>query len=347
MPEWASMRPLLSLVLLFLPLHAQDHDLADLVKSLAPKLAERPAGPVAVFKFGGGRGTSSTLGEYLADQVGAQLLSTSKRQIITREQTAELGPPTQSRMAELIQKFHAVAAVTGNYTVLDKEVSVTIFLRDPVTLNAFGGESVTLPRTSAINSMLNAMPGEPEAESRGFVTTRRRSPVFRPEADSSNEVVSKPSLPTLARGTTVAVRLIEAIYSDHARPGQTFRASLDQDLSQDGHLIAPMHADALLEVVSWNGRTLGVTLRSVRSQDGTEIPVSTASLYREAKATKGGRAKSGLRWGAIGAAIGAVAGGAAGAAVGAGAGAGAGSTIDPGQKTVSMASETKLEFTTN
>ncbi len=102
--------PLFALI----PLFAQDRELSELMKTLAPKLVDRPAGPVAVFKLGGGSGTTSTLGAYLADQVGAQLLSSSKRAVITRDQTAELGPPSQSRMADLVQKFNAAVAVTGN-----------------------------------------------------------------------------------------------------------------------------------------------------------------------------------------------------------------------------------------
>jgi hypothetical protein len=343
------MRLFLPLFILAVPLCAQDREISETLKSMTPKLAERPAGPLAVFKFGGGRGTSSTLGDYLGDLVGQQLLSLTKRPVITRDQTSEFGPATQSRMADMVAKFHAAVAVTGNYTVLNRsEISVTVFFRDPETFIAFAGETVKLPRTEAIDAAIGDAPETDvrPAPASAVETSRgdRGFKVFRPDSGSRTIAPAPPSFPVLPRGTNVAVRLIEPVYSDHARPGQRFRASLDQDLTQDGAVIAAAHADSVVEVLSWNGRALGLALRSIRLSDGRDLEVTTAPVYHDAKATKGGRAKSGLKWGAIGAAIGAVAGGAAGAAVGAGAGAGAGSTVDPGKKEVSIASETKLEF---
>ena len=307
--------PLFTLI----PLFAQDRELSELMKTLAPKLVDRPAGPVAVFKLGGGRGTSSTLGSYLADQVGAQLLSSSKRPVITRDQTAELGPPSQSRMADLVQKFNAAVAVTGNYTVQQNEISVTVFFRDPSTFIAFAGDTVKLPRNASIDAML----GDAEAESSAptpragptSVSSRRqprgramdddeeRSPVFRPGSERRAAIDNDPApkavpVPTLASGTELTVRLIEPIYSDYARQGQRFRASLDQDLVQDGKVIASQHADAVIEIVNWNGKSLGLTLRSIRSKEGADILVSSVPIYQDAKVTGKGRAKSGLKWGA-------------------------------------------------
>lgn len=293
------------------------------------EIGRLPAGPVAVFKLGGGRGTTSTLGAYLADQVGSQLLSSSKRQVITRDQTAELGPPSQSRMADLVQKFNAAVAVTGNYTVQQNDISVTVFFRDPFTFIAFAGDTAKLPRTAAIDSML----GDAEAESAAptpragsMSISSRRQPRGRAMDDEEER------------------SLIEPIYSDYARQGRRFRASLDQDLVQDGKVIATQHADAVLEIVNWNGKSLGLVLRSIRSKEGADILVSTVPVYQDAKVTGKGRAKSGLKWGAIGGLIGAVAGGAPGAVIGAGAGGAAGSTVDGGEKVVTLASETKLSF---
>jgi hypothetical protein len=347
-----------------LPLLAVDNELSDTVKKMIPKLDERPSGPVAVFKFGGGRGTSSTIGSYLADQVGTILLSSSKRQVITRDQTAELGPASQSRMGDLVEKYHAAVAVTGNYSVLQNEVSVTVFFRDPSTFIAFAGETVKLPRNAEINELL----GDAEAESsapapRAGPTSRRRtadddedrSPVFRPGSErravlSAEKGSEKPAaaapvpVPSVASGTILNVRLIEPIYSEYAQQGRRFRASLAQDLEQGGVVIATQHADAIVEVVNWNGKSLGVALRSIRSKDGADILVATIPVYHDAKTTGKGRAKGGLKWGAIGAVIGGVAGGAPGAVIGAGAGGAAGSTVDSGDKVVALPSETKLEF---
>lgn len=354
-------------LLTFIPLFAQDAELSGLIKTLVPKLADRPAGPVAVFKFGGGRGTTSTLGDYLADQAGAHLLSSSKRSVITREQTAELGPPSQSRMADLVQKFHATVAVTGNYTVQRNEVSVTVFFRDPETFVAFAGDTVKLPRNSSIDSLLGD--AEPDSSapapragptltssrrssrgSRAMDDDEDRSPVFRPGSERraviENNPAPKPAapVPVIPSGTEVVVRLIEPIYSEYARQGQRIRASLVQDIVQDGKVIAAQHADATVEILNWNGKSLSLSLRSIRSQQGADILLSTVPFYQDAKTSGKERAKSGMKWGAIGAAIGAVAGGAPGAVIGAGAGGAAGSTVDGGPKTVTMASETKLSF---
>lgn len=349
--------------LFFIPLVAQEAELSGLVKTLVPKLSDRPAGPVAVFKFGGGRGTTSHLGEYLADQVGTALLSHSKRSVITREQTAELGPASQSRMADLVQKFKATVAVTGNYTVQRNEVSVTVFFRDPETFIAFAGDTVKLPRNASLDSMLgdtdqdiSAPSAGPTSVSRGFPRRRTldddgddRSPIFRPGSERRPMIENNPapkSIPTpiIAPGTEIHVRLIEPIYSEYARQGQRIRASLDQDIVQDGKTIATQHADATVEIVNWNGKSLSLSLRSVRSKEGADILLSTVPFYQDAKTSGKERTKSGMRWGAIGAAIGAVAGGAPGAVIGAGAGGAAGSTVDGGPKTVTMASETKLSF---
>jgi hypothetical protein len=364
-------RIFLLLFLIYFPLFAQDSELAAALKIMTPKLADRPAGPIAIFKLGGGRGTTSTLGEFLADRITAQLSSLQKRELITREQTKEMGPPTQSRAAELVDKFHVAVIVTGSYTIQDQNISVTIFFRDPATFIAFAGENATFTRTRETDAFTgeietitsSSSSAAPIATRRRGVREEREPVIFRPEsartgssnsaatapreiapASSKVEVPSKPKAPVIAPGTEVTIRLVDPIYSSRATAGQRFRASLDQDLVQEGQVIAGRLSDVWVEILSWNGKTIGLTLRHIRTRDGQEIGIATAPLYRDAKASAGGRAKGGLKWGAVGGAIGAAAGGAVGAAAGAGAGAAAGSTIDHGEKGVTLPSETKLAF---
>jgi len=145
--------------------------------------------------------------------------------------------------------------------VQQNEISVTVFFRDPSTFIAFAGDTVKLPRNASIDAMLGDAEAESSAPRAGptSISSRRqphgrvrdddeeRSPVFRPGSqrraaiDNDGDPKAVP-VPTLASGTELAGRLIEPIYSDYARQGQRFRASLDQDLVQDGKVIATQRA---------------------------------------------------------------------------------------------------------
>jgi hypothetical protein len=154
-------------------------------------------------------------------------------------------------------------------------------------------------------------------------------------------------------GTQVVVRLIDPVNSETDRLGQTYRASIDEDVIVNGQTVIPRGADAVASLIDAQksgkiqGRTeLTLDLRSVtvngRAVNVSTTGVSQASNSRGARSAKviGGTA-------AVGAIIGAIAGGGKGAAIGAGSGAAVGTAaqvMTSGQQ-VKVPAETRLTFT--
>lgn len=158
---------------------------------------------------------------------------------------------------------------------------------------------------------------------------------------------------TLAEGTEITIRLIDAVDSERDRVGDTFRASLDQPMVLDGATLAARGADATVQLVDAeeSGRIRGrtaLTLRLVAVEiDGKMVEINSTSVSQTSGSRGERTAKSAATVGAIGAVIGAIAGGGKGAAIGAaaGAGAGAGAQIFLDPQKVQVPSESLLTFT--
>ena len=157
----------------------------------------------------------------------------------------------------------------------------------------------------------------------------------------------------LRAGTRLVVRMIDAVDSEHASLGQTFRGSMEEPVFLNGQPVIPRGADVMLRLVDAKesgklaGRsTLTLSLQSVLV-NGRMMDVNTQS-FTVASSSRGARtAKMGLGGAGVGAAIGAIAGGGKGAAIGAGAGGAAGVGVEVltrGQR-VRIPSETRLSFT--
>jgi len=158
---------------------------------------------------------------------------------------------------------------------------------------------------------------------------------------------------TVPTGSVLMVRMIDGVDSAENKAGDTFRASLDEDLAVDGVIIIPKGADVTGKLVEVKeaGRLTG---KSELKLELTEIFVNNtdyALVTGEYGVAGEGRGKdTAMKVGggaAIGAVIGAIAGGGKGAAIGAGIGAGAGTAIQVmtrGEQ-VKVPSETLLEFT--
>jgi hypothetical protein len=139
---------------------------------------------------------------------------------------------------------------------------------------------------------------------------------------------------TAPEGTPIRIRTISTVSTKADRAGETFRASLEAPIVVDGTVLAPRGANVTLMVADSNkgGRIKGrahIALRvvDVTTAGGELKPVTTNTIFHEARGTKKKDAmKVGIGSG-VGAAIGALAGGGAGAAIGAGAGAGAGGAV--------------------
>lgn len=180
-------------------------------------------------------------------------------------------------------------------------------------------------------------------------------PPYSPSTSASTpapESYPGPAGITIPADTRLTIRMIDAVNSDTARLGQTFRASVDEPVYVNGQQVIPRGADVITKLVASQqsgkieGRaalTLALSSVTVNGQpvDVTSTDVKTESSSRGARSggVIGGTA-------ALGAIIGAIAGGGKGAAIGAGSGAAVGTGVQvltSGQK-VRIPSETRLTF---
>ncbi len=156
----------------------------------------------------------------------------------------------------------------------------------------------------------------------------------------------------LPAGTSVVVRLIDAIDSQRDQVGQVFRASLDQPLAINTAVVASRGSDAVVELVdadphgSFVGRSeLTVTLKSVTIRNHI-YPVEARTVAKSGP-SQGRRTATMMGAGSgIGAIAGAIAGGGRGAAIGAGSGAAGGALANMILRgpQVRIPSETRLQF---
>ncbi|MFZ0797681.1 MAG: hypothetical protein WCA13_13165 [Terriglobales bacterium] len=153
-------------------------------------------------------------------------------------------------------------------------------------------------------------------------------------------------------GTTLTVRLGNAVGSKLSAPGDSFSATLASDLTVDGNTVIPRGASARGTVVDAKplGRFKGGALLEVRltsiTVNGTEQKIETSAVERTEKGK--GKRTAVLAGGgtALGAIVGGLAGGGKGAAIGvlAGGGAGAGGAAFTGNKEIVFPAESALSF---
>lgn len=165
--------------------------------------------------------------------------------------------------------------------------------------------------------------------------------------------VREPMTVTLPAGLTIAVRMGEALSTDHNYTGDTFRATLDQPIIMNGFIIADKGSKVLGRVgeadkpgrVKAGGQLL-LALTEINTTDGQRVRIETESWAKQAPNTRGRDAAEIGAGAALGAIIGAIAGGGKGAAIGAGAGGAAGTAVDLGTrgKAAVVPVETHLTF---
>ncbi len=157
----------------------------------------------------------------------------------------------------------------------------------------------------------------------------------------------------LPSGTAITIRMIDSVDSKEARPGQTFKASVDEPVMLGDRTVVPRGADVvtrLVEVKDANkitgGGQLTLVLASL-SVNGRPVEVNSESVTQAGESKKGDSAKVIGGTAALGAIIGAIAGGGKGAAIGAVGGAGAGTAVRvlTSGAEVKIPSETRLTFT--
>jgi hypothetical protein len=177
-----------------------------------------------------------------------------------------------------------------------------------------------------------------------------RSPAASPQQAAQAPAPSAPV--AIPAGTTLTVRLGEALGSKLSSSGQSFSATLARAVVVDGNTVIPAGAAGRGMVVEAKplGRFKGGALLEVRltsiTVNGTERSIETSAVSRQLKGK--GKRTAVLAGGgtALGAIVGGLAGGGKGAAIGALAGGGAGGAgaAFTGNKEIVLPAETALSF---
>jgi len=178
-------------------------------------------------------------------------------------------------------------------------------------------------------------------------------PVENVSLPAPNVEVRVPHTVTLAAGTTLGVRIGETLSSSRNQPGDSFLATLTQQLVIDGFIIAERGARMEGRVVdaaqAGRGRgsaRLSVSIVRLATADGQNIRIRTEPYNKDGANQAAMDAAKVGGGAAIGAVIGAIAGGGKGAAIGAGAGGavGAGDVLLTHGRPVEIPVETRVNF---
>lgn len=180
-------------------------------------------------------------------------------------------------------------------------------------------------------------------------------------ADSSSPSspqASAPSAPPapvavqVPAGTTLEVRVDQALSTERNREGDKFRATLEAPVAIGGREVLPRGARASGHVTTsrpsgrLEGRAvIGITLDSVES-NGQAVPISTSLDTKTSEAHKKRNIELIGGGAGVGALIGGLLGGGKGAIIGAGAGAaaGTGGAAATGEKNIEIPAETVFTF---
>jgi hypothetical protein len=160
-----------------------------------------------------------------------------------------------------------------------------------------------------------------------------------------------PKLVTVPAGTTLNIRLTQAINVDATQTGQMFKGLVDDPVMIGGAIVIPRGASAVLQAAhaEQSGKMKGsdkVTLKVNAIGFGGQV-YDVASSYVEKKG-KGEGKKTARKVGGgagLGAIVGGIAGGGSGAAIGAAVGAAGGAVMaSTGEEHLNIPAETRLQF---
>ena len=228
-----------------------------------------------------------------------------------------------------------------------------------LTLSVAGCKSNTTPQNQATTSQPAAnQPASPD----GTAPAAGQPAAGQPAASQAGAPASQqaagpvapppPAVISLPEGTSIRVRLDTDLGSNISHAGDSFTATVAEDVMKGGDVVIAKGARAEGTVVDAKalgrfkgGAALAVKLDRVTSRWGS-YPVETSSISR-AQQGKGKRSATFIGGGAgLGALIGGLAGGGKGAAIGALAGGGAGTagTAFTGNKNIVLPAETLLTF---
>jgi BON domain-containing protein len=217
------------------------------------------------------------------------------------------------------------------------------------------------PAPEPAKPMRSSKPAASRPRSRSLPVASDSTPAPTPTttAQMTPTPVPAPSSPpppqkvTIPSGTTLAVRLVDAIDSETTQAGQTFHATLDSPLAVEGDVVIPAgydvegHAVTVQSAGKFAGKSV-VELQLDRIAVGSKYYNIQTDHYKREGQSRGKNTAEKVGAGAgIGAIIGAIAGGGKGAAIGAAAGGGLGGGVQAATKgqQIKLPSETVLNFT--
>ncbi len=147
------------------PVHAQDQELRDLATQLAQKITKSGKKTVAVVDFTDLQGTVTELGRFLAEELsvclsqqasGFQVIDRTYLKTILREHKLDasglIDPATASKLGEITG---VQALITGTITPLGDNVSLSVKVLNATTEAIIAATITKIPRTEAINVLLN------------------------------------------------------------------------------------------------------------------------------------------------------------------------------------------------
>jgi BON domain len=186
-----------------------------------------------------------------------------------------------------------------------------------------------------------------------MTATQDNNPAPAPAAPSAPATPPAPKKVSIPSGTTLSIRLVDAIDSETAQPGQAFKATLDSPLAVEGDVVVPAGYDVQGHIVDVKsaGKFAGkseLVLQLDRIQVGGRSYSIQTDQYRREGSSRGKNTAAKVGTGAaIGAIIGGIAGGGKGAAIGAAAGGGIGGGVQAATKSqqIKLPTETVLNFT--
>jgi hypothetical protein len=217
---------------------------------------------------------------------------------------------------------------------------------------AWFGPTALLLAVTFVGCQSNNPPEQPQPEATQ-PTTAEKSGGEKKRGEKPKEKAASARQVSIPAGTTLEVRLGDAIDTGKVSEGASFAGTLASPITVNGVEVAGTGAAVtgkVAHVVS-SGRLskpaeLSLTLDSLTAANGETIPISTDTWSDKGQSHKKRNAEM-IGGGAVGGAIiGALAGGKKGAAIGglAGGGGGAGVAAYTGKKEIVLPAETKLAF---
>lgn len=247
-----------------------------------------------------------------------------------------------------------------------KEVVNNLQVTTPAALPPSEGEAAQAAPEERVKPVARPKPsaGRRPAPSSPVMAAAAPAPAMgamadeRPAPAQSSAPTTPPPPPaprkvTIPAGTTMVIRLVDAINSETAQPGQTFRATLDSPLSVEGDvaLAAGYEVQGHVVDVKSAGKFAGkseLVLQLDRiAVGGKSYSIQTDQYRRLGSSRTTNTAEKVGAGAAIGAIIGGIAGGGKGAAIGAAAGGGLGGGVQAATKgqQIKLPTETVLNFT--